>query len=60
MIHIKNIMELLGVPQSTAEDIFQEMCVEGADFSEMTAREFRTWAHAVYAGMIDPDGYGTF
>lgn len=60
MIYINTIMELLGVDQSIADEVFQQMCIEGADFSEMTAREFKVWVHAAYACMIDPDGCGTF
>ena len=60
MIYIKEIMALLGVDKCIAEDIFQQMCIGGADFSEMTNREFKAWVHAVYAEMIDPEGSSTF
>ena len=60
MLYIRQIMQLLSVDEATARDLIERMYIGGADFSEMTDRQFKVWVHAEYAAMIDPHGDSTF
>ena len=49
MYYVNKIAEILNVNKSVAYDIYNRMCIGGADFSEMTFEQFSREVRAQYA-----------
>ena len=54
MYYVNKIAEILNVNKSVAYDIYNRMCIGGADFSEMSKERFSREVHAQYAVSYNP------